>query len=192
LLLLVGILINHNNKAIKIGPQEDVGRTAFHAASYGRRSGSMKEFLTTIAWVTVLAFSIWIGLSAAIDLHYGEALLPVILLIVFFVFITAYFLSAKVKQVRLFLWGRLLSISSILSVLSVYLVSIVTDGFSCQFSCPGIINSYLGYACGEWSRGCIAEWFILFILAFTILLKLISALGPNKALKGDADKSGAH
>jgi hypothetical protein len=37
LLLLVGILINHNNKAIKIGPQEDVGRTAFHAASYGRR-----------------------------------------------------------------------------------------------------------------------------------------------------------
>ncbi len=27
-----------NNKAIKIGPQEDVGRTAFHAASYGKRS----------------------------------------------------------------------------------------------------------------------------------------------------------
>jgi hypothetical protein len=25
------------NKAIKNGPQEDVGRTAFHAASYGRR-----------------------------------------------------------------------------------------------------------------------------------------------------------
>ena len=26
-----------HNKAIKIGPQKDVGRTAFHAASYGRR-----------------------------------------------------------------------------------------------------------------------------------------------------------
>jgi len=25
------------NKAIKFGPQKDVGRTAFHAASYGRR-----------------------------------------------------------------------------------------------------------------------------------------------------------
>jgi len=25
------------NKAIKVGPQKDVGRTAFHAASYGRR-----------------------------------------------------------------------------------------------------------------------------------------------------------
>jgi len=26
-----------HNKAIKIGPQKDVCRTAFHAASYGRR-----------------------------------------------------------------------------------------------------------------------------------------------------------
>ena len=25
------------NKAIKNGPQKDVGRTAFHAASYGKR-----------------------------------------------------------------------------------------------------------------------------------------------------------
>jgi len=25
------------NKAMKNGPQKDVGRTAFHAASYGRR-----------------------------------------------------------------------------------------------------------------------------------------------------------
>jgi len=31
-----------NNKAIKIGPQKGVGRTAFHAASYGRRSGCRK------------------------------------------------------------------------------------------------------------------------------------------------------
>jgi hypothetical protein len=25
------------NKAIKLGPQKDVGRTAFHAAPYGKR-----------------------------------------------------------------------------------------------------------------------------------------------------------
>jgi len=28
--------LNHN-KAIKNGPRKDVGRTAFHAASYGKR-----------------------------------------------------------------------------------------------------------------------------------------------------------
>ena len=35
-----GLVMNSkhlHNKAIKIGPQKDVGRTAFHAASYGRR-----------------------------------------------------------------------------------------------------------------------------------------------------------
>jgi len=30
------------NKAIKSSPQKDVGRTAFYAASYGRRSGCRK------------------------------------------------------------------------------------------------------------------------------------------------------
>ncbi len=31
-----------NNKAIKIGPQKDVGRTAFHADSYGKRYSTIK------------------------------------------------------------------------------------------------------------------------------------------------------
>ena len=30
-------MIQQHNQAIKIGPQKDVGRTAFHAASYGKR-----------------------------------------------------------------------------------------------------------------------------------------------------------
>jgi len=42
LLLMVQILVFCRaaasfNKAIKNGPQKDVGRTAFHAATYGRR-----------------------------------------------------------------------------------------------------------------------------------------------------------
>ena len=32
------------NKAIKIGPQKDVGRTAFHAASYGRRYVMLRNY----------------------------------------------------------------------------------------------------------------------------------------------------
>jgi len=48
LLLMVQILVFCRaaasfNKAIKNGPQKDVGRTAFHAATYGRRYRALAE-----------------------------------------------------------------------------------------------------------------------------------------------------
>jgi len=152
------------------------------------RAMALRSITFTALWLTLLAFCIWLGFSSAIELRFGELVLPITIAIAcLLVIILALLLPAA--RSHCVAWCRLLAVSGVLSVLAVALVSRLTDGFSCQYSCPGILNNALGYACGEWSRGCIAEWFSLFLLGFSAVLGNFSRFRPNPSFERDAAKA---
>ncbi len=57
-------MLETHNQAIKIGPQKDVGRTAFHAASYGGVKfmwRMIKKLVLSVALLILLIPVLWFG-----------------------------------------------------------------------------------------------------------------------------------
>jgi hypothetical protein len=126
-----------------------------------------------------------LGFSPVIELWLGVFVLPIsVASTALLVFVIA--LLRPAIRVQILSWSRLLALAGLLSTFGVALMSWLTDGFSCEHACLGFLNNALGYACGEWARGCIAEWFSLFLVGFSAALAVFSRLRPNPSFKRDA------
>ena len=52
--------------------------------------------------------------------------------------------------------------------------------FECSWGgCLGIVNYIFGYACGEWGRGCMAEWFTGALLFSIVALRVLRDRWPK-------------
>lgn len=148
---------------------------------------TLRTVIFTALWLALSGFCLVLGFTPVIELQFGKLLLPIFvtsaaLLVFIFVWLR------PTARTHIFRWSRLLAVAGLLSVFGVALVSRLTDGFSCEYACLGLLNNVLGYACGEWSRGCIAEWFSLFLVGFSVLFLGFSRFSPNPAFKRDALK----
>jgi len=109
------------------------------------------------------------GFSPVVELRFGEFVLPIVVstaALLAFVFS----LLRPTARAHVLRWSRLFAVAGLLSAFGVALMSRLTAGFSCEYACLGLLNNALGYACGEWARGCIAEWFSLFLVSFSAAL----------------------
>jgi hypothetical protein len=144
------------------------------------RSATLSTF-----WLCLAAFCVWIGLERAIELRFGEEALPTAIGSVASIIVVVW-LVVPGARTRILGLSRSIAVSSLLAILGAWTVEIATDGFECQDSCFGVLNSALGYACGEWSRGCSAEWFLLFLVTFGMVINILFRLRPNPPLNTDA------
>lgn len=141
----------------------------------------MRAITFTALSLALLAFCLVLGFSPAVELWFGTLALPIsVVTVALMVFIFA-LLNPKARALTL-KRSQLLAIAGLLSTLGVAIVSWLSNSFTCEQACLGILNNALGYACGEWARGCIAEWFTLFFLGFSTALFSISKTRSNQTL----------
>jgi hypothetical protein len=148
---------------------------------------TLRTVTLTVLWLALLGFCLVLGFSPVIELRLGELALPIfVTTAALVVFVLA--LARPIARAQILRWSRLFAVAGLFSLFSVALVSRLTDGFSCQHACLGFLNNTLGYACAEWARGCIAEWFSLFLVGFSVAFVGFSRFRPNLAFKSDALK----
>jgi hypothetical protein len=151
------------------------------------RAIALRTVIFTALWLALLAFCLVLGFSPVVELRFGELVLPIaVSTSALLAFIFA--LLRPTARVHVLRWSRIFAVAGLLSVFGVALMSRLTAGFSCEYACFGLLNNALGYACGEWARGCIAEWFSLFLVSFSAALVVFSRYRPNLAFKRDALK----
>lgn len=131
----------------------------------------LRSATLTVFWLALAAYCVLLGFGPAVELRFGEEALPTAIASVASITVIFWLVWPPVRA-RILGWSRLIAISGVLSVVAVLIVSRITDGFSCDGSCFGVVNDILGYACGEWPRGCVAEWFSLFLVGFSLVLAL--------------------
>ena len=147
----------------------------------------MRTISFTALWLVILGFCLVLGFAPVIELWLGELVLPIsVATVALLVFVLA--MVRPAARSHILRWSRLFAVAGLLSSFGVALVSRLTDGFSCEHACLGFLNNALGYACGEWARGCIAEWFSLFLVGFSAALAGFSRFRPNPSFKRDALK----
>jgi len=136
-------------------------------------------------WLGLAAFGAWLGLGPAIQVRFGEAAVPTAIAFVASIIVVVWLVVPQVRA-RILGWSRLMALSGLFAVTGAWAAEFLADSFECQGSCFGVLNSALGYACGEWSSGCITEWFLILLVVFGVALGSFPRFRPNHRFVSDA------